>query len=265
MLSSILTQLSPDLPWRDSIQCFDTVTSTNTLAKTLAAQGAPQGTVLIAGSQTGGRGRMGRSFYSPQDAGIYLSVILRPQCNASSLMHLTCAAAVAMCDALEKSTSLRPGIKWTNDLVHGRKKLGGILTELSLAADGSVDYAIIGIGINCSQQPEDFPEDIRHMAASLSMVTGQQIQKSQVAAAMITELYRMSGSLLNGKAAVMAQYRNDCITIGKEISLQTDSSTRSAVATGVDDQGALLVTFPDGHTQAVNSGEVSIRGMYGYI
>ena len=151
MLCEILRKLPEDFPWKDTIRHFPTVNSTNTLAKELAQAGAPHGTVLIADAQTGGRGRMGHSFHSPAGSGIYLSVILRPNCHASQLMHLTCATGVAMCSAVKATTGITPGIKWTNDLVCGTNKLGGILTELSLEPDGHVRYAVVGIGINCNQ------------------------------------------------------------------------------------------------------------------
>jgi len=265
MKTAIFAHLPREFPWADRILYFDTIDSTNTHAKQLAAAGAPHGTVLVAGRQTGGRGRMGRSFHSPADTGIYLSVILRPDCPAARLMHLTCAAAVAMCDALQAVTGLRPGIKWTNDLVWGKKKLGGILTELSLNADSSVAYAVVGIGINCAQQPEDFPEDIRQIATSLAMAAGKTPDRAAVAAAMITALNAMADTLLQDKDAMMAQYRRDCITIGQAISVNQADSVRYGTAVDVDDAGALLVRFSDGSFQAVNSGEVSIRGMYGYI
>ena len=120
MLTSILSKLPSGFPWRGSILYFDTIDSTNTRAKVLAAQGAPHGTVLITDRQTGGRGRMGRNFHSPGGKGVYLSVILRPHCQAAQLMHLTCATAVATCNAMEFAENLRPGIKWTNDLVIGK-------------------------------------------------------------------------------------------------------------------------------------------------
>ena len=209
---------------------------------------------------------MGRSFHSPGGVGIYFSILLRPQCTPGELMHLTCATAVAVCDAVEKATGFLPGIKWTNDLVSGRKKLGGILTELGLSAKGTVDYAIIGIGINCCHKPEDFTPEIRDIAASLEMVTGKEIHRAQVAAAMMDSLYRMDKVLLTDKAAILGRYRRNCITIGQEISLlRVGQEVRYGKAVGMDDEGALLVTFSDGHTEAVNSGEVSIRGMYGYV
>lgn len=265
MIDSILANLSSDFPWKDRIHWFDSIDSTNTRAKIMALQGAPHGTVLIADSQTGGRGRLGRSFHSPAGSGIYLSVILRPQCHASELMHLTCATGVAMCDAVESACSLRPGIKWTNDLVIGKRKLGGILTELSLESNGFAAFAVVGIGINCNQNTSDFPNDIQSIATSLSMETGNPISRPSVISAMITHLEIMSRCLLTQKHRIMERYRCDCITVGQEISVVCGRNIRHGTALSIDDDGALLVRFADGHTECVNSGEVSIRGMYGYV
>ena len=143
MKQNILQHLSPDYPWADKFHYVPETGSTNDDLKALAKEGAPNGTVLMAGSQTGGHGRLGRSFHSPEGSGIYMSLLIRPNCAPTELMHLTCAAAAAMCDAVEDAAGLRPGIKWTNDLVHGKRKLGGILTELGLGPGGSLEYAII--------------------------------------------------------------------------------------------------------------------------
>ena len=265
MKDLIRAALPGDHPWQNQIMWFDSVGSTNTLAKELARQGAPHGTVLIADSQTGGRGRLGRSFHSPAGTGIYMSVILRPRCAPGELMHLTCAAAVAMCDAVEAAVGLRPGIKWTNDLVHGKRKLGGILTELGLGADSKVDFAVIGVGINCCQQAGDFPEDIRSIACSLSGVTGKPVDRSLVAAGMVAALQKMDDALLSRKPEMLAQYRRDCVTLGQEISLLRGDGIRHGTALDIDDTGALLVRFGQDPVEAVSSGEVSIRGMYGYV
>lgn len=266
MKEQILQYLSESCPWQDSVLWFDSINSTNTRAKELAAQGAPHGTVLIADQQTGGRGRRGRSFHSPAGTGIYMSVILRPNCPPSQLMHLTCAAAVAMCDAIADSAGIRPGIKWTNDLVCAHRKIAGILTELGLSPQGIVDYAVIGVGVNCCQQESDFPEEIRTIAGSLSGVTGRRIDRARITAAMIDAFYQMSETLLTGKQATMAQYRRDCITLGKEVSIvKADGSVRHGTALDIDEDGALIVRFSTGHTETVNSGEVSVRGMYGYL
>ena len=265
MKQQILSHLPRSHPWAKYIRYYDSIGSTNTEAKRLAAEGAPHGAVLIAGHQTGGRGRMGRSFHSPAGLGIYLSVILRPDCGPAALMHLTCAAAVAMCDAVETAVGIRPGIKWTNDLVYGKRKLGGILTELSLNGDGTVNYAVIGIGINCRHTLDDFPEELRDMAGSLSMVTDIPVDTAKVAAAMIEALHAMDQRLLSEKAAIMDRYRADCVTLGQAVSVHRFEEVRHGTAVDVDNDGALLVRFDDGHTEAVAAGEVSIRGMYGYV
>ena len=266
MKERILSLVSPDYPWKAHFHWVEETGSTNDDLKALARQGAPHGTVLSADRQRGGHGRMGRSFHSPEGVGIYFSILLRPQCAPGELMHLTCATAVAMCDAVEKATGLRPGIKWTNDLVYGRRKLGGILTELGLSSRGTVDYAIIGIGINCCQCEADFAQDIRNIASSLSMVTGKETDRAKVAAAMMDALHRMDQNLLSGKARMLDRYRENCITIGQEVSLlRVGEAVRHGKAVGMDDEGALLVQFTDGTLETVNSGEVSVRGMYGYL
>ena len=147
MKETILKNLSAECPWRDTLYWYEAIDSTNTQAKRMAKEGAPHGTVLVAGYQAGGRGRMGRTFQSPAGEGMYLSVILRPGCTPDRLMHLTCAAGVAACEAVEAVCGIRPQVKWINDLVLGDRKLGGILAEMSLD-QGVVDYAVIGIGIN---------------------------------------------------------------------------------------------------------------------
>lgn len=265
MLEQILTHLPADFPWREQLRWYDSIGSTNDEARRMAKLGAPHGTVLVAGHQTDGHGRRGRSFHSPDNAGIYMSVLLRPHCAPTELMHLTCAAAVAMCDAVERAAGFRPGIKWTNDLVHGRRKLGGILTELGFTSQGMVDYAIVGIGINCSQKAGDFPPDIQGIAASLAMVSGNTVDRGRVAAAMMNALAQMDPDLLTEKAAVLRQYRQDCITLGQDIVLVRGSEIRYGRALDINAEGALLVEFVPGQTEAVSSGEVSVRGMYGYV
>ena len=265
MKEQIIKNLRESCPWQDSLLWFDSIDSTNTRARELARQGAPHGTVLIADHQTGGRGRRGRSFHSPAGSGIYMSVILRPHCAPQQIMHLTCAAAVAMCNAVASAVGFRPGIKWTNDLVCGKRKIAGVLTELGFDNRGNVDFAVIGIGINCCQQEADFPEDIRSIAGSLTSISGQSIDRAVVAAAMMDALYRMDTELLTGKAHILNRYRKDCITLGKEISLVRGEEIRHGTALDIDDAGALIVRFPDGTAEAVNSGEVSVRGMYGYV
>lgn len=264
MKDAILNALSPDYPWADRFHYFNTVDSTNNYLKRQALLGAPHGTVAVADCQTGGKGRLGRSFQSPGGVGIYLSMLLRPDCPQEQLMHLTCAVGTAMCDALEEAAGVRPGIKWTNDLVCEKRKLSGILVELLNDTRGKL-CVIIGIGVNCCQQLTDFPEELRDRAGSLAMVTGRRIDRPKVAAAMMEALADMDRNLLTGKEAMLEQYRRDCVTLGQKISVVRGDEIRHGTALDIGNDGDLIVRFDDGHTEAVSSGEVSIRGMYGYV
>ena len=254
-----------ECPWRDTLHWFSTIDSTNTYAKKLAIQGAPQGTVVIAEAQSAGRGRLGRTFHSPAGKGMYLSLILRPNCPAQELMHLTCAVGYSACNAVEKASGIRPGIKWINDLVLNKKKLGGILVELSLKPGSSlVDYAIIGIGINCLHATEDFPEELQNIATSLSIEGNHEISPAAIAAAVVTELWKTTAKLFIEKAQLMESYSHDCITLGQQIVVIRGDEKRYGTAVAIDQDGQLIVDF-GGTSEAVSSGEVSIRGMYGYV
>lgn len=266
MKDQILSLLSPDHPWKDLVICHDQIPSTNDLAKVLAKQGAAAGTVVIAREQTAGRGRMGRSFHAPAGFGLYFSVILRPECPPEQLMHLTCAAGVAACDGIEKCCGFRPQIKWINDLVADNKKLGGILTEMSLdSKTGLVDWAVVGIGINCLHQRENFPPELQDIATSLLQVTGKKFTPAQIAASLIGVFYEMNHVLFSQRTAIMDRYRQDCITAGRQVVLLRGEEKRYGTALQVEDDGALTVRFDDGQVQTVQSGEVSVRGLYGYV
>ena len=262
MKQSILDRLPSDHPWRDLLQVHEALDSTNTHAKELARQGAAAGTVIIAQTQSAGRGRLGRSFHSPADTGLYFSLILRPDCKPEQLMHLTCAAAVAACDAVERSCGLRPGIKWINDLTLEGKKLGGILTELSFSTDGRVSSAVIGIGINVKK--ESFPRELQPIACSLADFAPQP-ELSALAAELMLSLEEMSRCLLSDRAGLMDRYRKDCITTGRQVRIIGADSIRTGLAEAIQDDGSLQVLFDDGQRKTVNSGEVSVRGLWDYI
>ena len=250
--------------WTD--QVLEEVSSTNTLLKELGRQGAPAGTVLVADRQTGGRGRLGRTFLSPGGVGVYLSALIRPDCAPTELMHLTCAVAVAVCDAVEHAFGFRPAIKWTNDLVVENKKLGGILTELGLdPKTGRVIYAVLGIGINCGQCEADFDESIRAMATSARMVLGKPADRNRLIAEMVRALETMDRSLLSSPAAMLDRYRADCMTLGRQVSIVRGDEVRHATALDIDAEGGLIVRYDSGETATVTSGEVSVRGLYGYV
>ena len=249
MKEAILSYLSAGYSERGSLHYYQTLDSTNTEAKALARQGAPAGTAVVAQMQTGGRGRMGRSFLSPA-GGVYLSVILRPEMPAAELMHLTCAAAVAAQQAVREVTGIVPQIKWINDLVLEEKKLGGILTELSLKPDGSVDFAIIGIGINCGAVPAEVAQ----------IATAVDADPAQLCAELINAFCQMD---LQSKTSMLEHYRASCITLGKPVKILGSETTGTAV--DVDDRGGLMIRLETGDIRTVDSGEVSVRGLYGYV
>lgn len=260
MKNEILSLLPPDFFWGESVHYLPSIDSTNTYAKALAKAGAPEGTTVIAREQTGGRGRMGRSFHSPE-GGLYMTVILRPKCKATDLMHLTCGAGVAASDAIYAVCGIRPGLKWINDLVIGTKKVGGILSEMSLTPTGDVEYALIGIGINCK---DTIPPELSQIATSLDRETGKALSPATLAAALLVALHNISAKLLSQKAGIMDSYRKQCITTDREVVLLRGEEARKAFAISVTDDGGLLVEFPDKSREIIASGEVSIRGLFGY-
>lgn len=261
-----ICRLLGDHPWAGRVEVLDEVDSTNTAAKHKASGGAPEGTVVIAERQTGGKGRLGRSFASPGGVGLYLSVVLRPNVSPPGLMHVTAVVAEAAVEAIAETAGVRPGIKWTNDLVLEKRKLVGILTELSIQAESKlVDYVVVGIGTNCNHGDQDFPPEVRPMAISLREATGRAVDRNAYAAALIRQLHRAAVELFTNKEAWLARYAADCVTIGKDVKVVRDGRERLAHADGIDENAALLVTYDDGAKEAVTSGEVSVRGLYGYI
>ncbi len=258
--------LPKDFPWAEYLHLYDELPSTNDAAKDLALHGAPEGTTVIARRQSAGRGRMGRQFVSPEGLGLYLSVVLRPNCPADALMHLTCAAAVAACDGVENTCGLRPQIKWTNDLVVNGKKLGGILTEMSLdSATGLVDFAVLGIGINCLHTQKDFPAQLQGIATSLAIIQNRTVTPLALAGFILPAIYEMRNRVLTEKAQLMDAYRHDCMTTDKDVALVNGDSRIYAHALRIDDDGGLVVRLTDGSEKTVTTGEISVRGMYGYL
>ena len=248
------------------LHCFDEVDSTNSFLKREALAGAPHGTVAVANCQTGGRGRMSRVFQSPRDRGVYLSILLRPNLSPAELMPVTALTAVAMCDAVEAACGLRPQIKWTNDLVVKGRKLAGILTEMALEGEtGLVQYLVMGTGVNVLHTPEDFSPEVAAMATSLRQELGISVSRPVLAAEMIRAFNRLGEDLGGDYSRYLADYRRDCVTIGKQVQLLWQDRRETVEALDVDDQFGLVVRHEDGHTEVIRSGEVSVRGMYGYV
>ena len=239
--------------------------STNCVLKELAKEGAREGQVVLANEQTSGRGRLGRSFFSPKDRGIYMSVLLRPDDKAYEVAPLTAWVAVAVANAIESVSGVRPGIKWVNDLVLNGKKICGIMTELAVKADSNkVDYVIVGIGVNVNGQKDEFPEDIKAMASSIEAETGVEVSRAQLVAEIMREIDLLSENWQIETAKYLNQYRQDCVTVGKEVRVISPEGERAATAISVEDDFSLLVRYEVGTMELVYSGEVSVRGLYGY-
>lgn len=252
-----------------NLVCLESVDSTNTYLKKQALAGAPEGTVVTADCQTGGRGRMDRPFRNPKGKLVALSVLLRPrQTPLERLSCVTAQTAVALCGAVEEVCGVRPGIKWTNDLVLGRKKLCGILTEMALEGESaSLQYLVIGMGINVHQTAEDFGPELEETAVSLDMALGGAVSRPALAAAEIRALDRLYADILQGDTGwYLDAYRRDCVTLGKTVQLiSSDGGRETARALDIDDEFGLLVELEDGTRRVVRTGEVSVRGMYGYV
>ena len=251
---------------RENWHVLDEVDSTNTACKRMAADGAADGTVVMADRQTAGKGRRGRSFFSPKGKGLYLSVLWRPEMSAEALLPLTALVAVAVCRALEQLGETETRIKWPNDLVLRGRKLGGILTEMSLEGEsGHVEYVVVGIGINCRQQPEDFGPELADMAISLDMAEADGVHRATLAAVLIGELDRLRREVMENPALWLEDYRHRCLTVGQTVQVLRGNSPTRARALSVDDSYGLVVRYDDGKTETLRSGEVSVRGLYGYV
>ncbi len=244
--------------------CLDVTDSTNNECKRLAAEGAPSGLVVIAGEQTGGKGRRGRSFQSLPGKGLYLSVLLRPQCSLVQIQQLTAWCAVAVCRAVERLGDLSCQIKWVNDPLLDGKKLCGILCELGVDDDGRLDYVVMGMGINVSQSEADFGPELSAMATSLGQHMTQPPRRADVASALIAELNTLWESFPRRREDYLKEYRRRCVTTAREVRLIQDGESRDAFAERINEDFTLHVRFPDGGEEDVFSGEASVRGLYGY-
>ena len=247
--------------------CLDTVDSTNNYAKQLAQSGAPGGTAIAADEQTGGRGRLGRSFQSPKGRGIYLTMLYRPAAEPMQAMNFTAYTAVAVCDAIEAACGIRPGIKWTNDIVLNGRKLCGILTEMAIESESRLlQYLITGIGTNANHTPQDFDDTVRPIATSLAIELGRPVDRGRLCAELINKLDDMyTVWLAGGDNSYYDRYRADCLTLNRPVRLLRGDRTEEAFAEDIDRDFGLIVRKPDGTRETVTAGEVSVRGLFGYI
>jgi BirA family transcriptional regulator, biotin operon repressor / biotin---[acetyl-CoA-carboxylase] ligase len=237
------------------VRHFVTLPSTNDLAKDLARRGYPEGSVLVAETQSSGRGRLGRIWESPSGTGIYLSVILRPPLPPTELPKLTLTAAVAVLEALREVSGLAIGIKWPNDIMFGGKKLGGILTEMETESD-QMSHVILGVGLNINTLT--FPDHLTPIATSLGS-TGRTYSRLAIVRAFLATLDRLYGKFLNQEFTdILEAWRRGTVTLGKPVRVKLGAREVSGLAVDVAPDGALLVEKPGGEVEKIISGEIEL-------
>ncbi len=243
---------------------FKSIDSTNNYGKELALQGAKEGTIILSDEQTGGRGRLGRTWVSPIGSSISMSLILRPSIDPVEASKITQIAAAAVAIAINKVTSLDARIKWPNDIILDNKKVCGILTEMS-AELNNINYVILGIGINVNIN--NFSKDIENIATSLSKVSGKYISRKNLVINIVKEFEKLyydfieSGSIKKSVDIC----RNKSAILGKRIKIINRDKEIFAYALDIIDDGQLLIKKENGETKKIMSGEVSVRGINGYI
>lgn len=240
------------------ITVYKTIGSTNTEAKLLTMQNALHGTVIISEEQTSGRGRMGRSFYSPSDSGIYMSIILKPNLDISDSVLITTAAAVAICLAIDKftATASEPKIKWVNDIFINEKKVCGILTEaVTDIESGTINSVIVGIGLNV--KTENFPNEIKETAGAIFPSDNSNSIRNQLSAEIINNVLYMLGNLKN--RGFLKIYKERSMILGERIKYLKNNQWYEGYAEDIDEYGGLVVFHDDGSEETLHSGEISVR------
>ena len=247
----------------EAVYCKE-VDSTNNYARQLAEQGAGHGTVVVAETQTAGKGRRGRGWVSPAGSAIYMSCILRPPIEPFQASALTLVAAMAVERAISGMLDVRPLIKWPNDLIIEGRKICGILTEMSSDMDG-IHYVVVGIGINANQMT--FPEEIQQVATSLALASGKKVRRAALVAAIMNDLENYYQSFIKtADMSLLAEsYNQKLVNCSKPVAVIEPAGTWMGRALGINAQGELMVEQEDGRIKNVLSGEVSVRGVYGYV
>jgi BirA family transcriptional regulator, biotin operon repressor / biotin---[acetyl-CoA-carboxylase] ligase len=237
------------------VHYFETLDSTNDLSKALAAQGAPEGTVVVAEAQTGGRGRLGREWDSPPGVGLYVSLVLRPMLPPMELPQITLTTAVAVVRAVCRVAGLAPGIKWPNDLLLNGKKLGGILTEMETESD-RIRHVVVGLGLNVNNP--GFPFDLAATATSLALAAGRTFSRVNLLQAWLEEFEGLYERFLHqGFAEILEEWKGSAVTLGKMVTVRQGPRELSGQALDVAPDGALLLRTATGEMVRVTSGEIT--------
>lgn len=242
---------------------FDEIDSTNIAAKRMAQEGAPHGTLVIAAQQTAGRGRRGRAWETQRDENIMMTLLLRPHMDGEQVALLSLVCAVATAQGIRAATGLDAKIKWPNDVVVQGHKVCGMLLEMT-AAEGKIDAVAAGVGINVHQR--EFPQAFAKTASSLDVISGREISRTAVIQAFLAAFETLYERFeREGVRALMADYRALSATLGSEVRVIGVSEEFAGRAIELDESGALVVQLPDGEQRTVLAGDVSVRGLMGYV
>lgn len=238
--------------------------STNLLAKQAGEEGAPHGALFVANEQTAGRGRRGRNWQSPSGANIYFTILLRPDFQPSQASMLTLVMAHSVAAAISRLTGLTPGIKWPNDVLLENKKVCGILTEMSLERE-YIHYLVCGVGINVAAQ--DFPEEFRERATTLETVCGRGVSKGALLQYVMEAFERDYGTFAaaGDLTPFLESYNRQLVNRDRGVRVLDPKGEWEGTARGINAGGELLVEDAAGNVRAVYAGEVSVRGIYGYV
>ncbi len=241
-----------------NLNVFELVDSTNTVLRNMANDGYGEKTVVIANEQTHGRGRKGRNFFSPSDSGIYMSILLRPQSDIKDAVLITSAAAVCVARAIDKVCGVKSEIKWVNDIYINNKKVCGILAESALdSKTASVQYIILGIGVNLYQPKNDFPSEIQNIAASVLENKQNVDLRDSLVAEIVDEFFSVYPNVSDKK--IYNEYKNRLMLIGKDVIVYNAEKQYEATVVDLDDSFRLCVKTKSGEEIRLNSGEVSTK------
>lgn len=239
-----------------NIEIFPELDSTNNYLKKISSKGEKENKLVIALSQTGGRGRMGRSFYSPNATGIYFSLLLHPEFSTEKSFFLTVMAAVSVAETVMKYNKNDVKIKWVNDIYIDGKKVCGILTEGAINSDKKLDYAVVGIGINVVAPENGFPDDIKDIATSIFPGNKEEYIKEKIVTDVINRFFSMYNS---DDKDYIRRYKEYSYLTGKEINIISGETTRPATVIDITDDCHLLVKNENGEIEEISSGDVSVR------
>ncbi|KAB1434304.1 biotin--[acetyl-CoA-carboxylase] ligase [Candidatus Galacturonibacter soehngenii] len=248
----------------EELYFYEEIDSTNTKAKQLAETGATSGTLVVSNMQTAGKGRRGRQWESPSETGIFMTLILKLDMNPSKASMLTLVMALAVVKACNEVTKSTCYIKWPNDIVLNKKKICGILTEMSAEMD-YINHIVIGIGINANV--DSFPEELKDKATSLKIENGKEVKRAMLINRIMVHFEHEYEIFMHNESmkAQIDEYNEFLINKDKEVTIIEPSNQYQGIALGIDEIGKLLVKKEDGKIEAVYAGEVSVRGIYGYI